>query len=431
VTTPAAPTGLTATAGDTQVTLAWSASSSATSYDIYRSLTPGGEGTTAYKTGVTGTSYTDSGLTDGTTYYYKVTAVNSAGESGQSSEASATPQASLPGIPGGLTATAGNGQVSLSWNASTGATSYSIYRSLTPGGEGATAYKTGVTTTSFTDTGLTNGTTYYYQVTAVNGAGESGKSSEVSATPHVATTSVAIDAGGGAAGSFIADTDFSGGRKYSTTHSIDTSAVTNPAPQTVYQTERFGNFTYTIPNLTPGASYTVRLDFAEIYWNAAGRRLFNVSINGTQVLSRFDIFATAGGKYKAIAEEFTATADANGNITIKFTSVRDNAKVSGIEILSLSGAPIATPNQPGNQGSSNESLGHLARYLSASLDTTLGTMTGFTGRLTHARSSVGTPTFVTQKSLEQSLADPFTWAPHQVSAAPADWTGEMLVQWQL
>jgi hypothetical protein len=87
-----------------------------------------------------------------------------------------------------------------------------------------------------------------------------------------------------------------------------------------------------VPNLTPGASYTVRLDFAEIYWNSAGQRLFNVAINGNQVLSNFDIFVTAGGKNIAIAETFTATANSSGQIVIQFTTIKDNAKVSGIEI---------------------------------------------------------------------------------------------------
>ena len=146
-------------------------------------------------------------------------------------------------------------------------------------------------------------------------------------------TVLAINAGGGAAGSFVADTDFSGGSTYSNTDPIDTSGVTNPAPQAVYDTERYGNFTYTIPNLTAGANYTVRLDFAEIYWNSAGQRVFNVAINGTQVLSNFDIFAAAGGKDKAIAEQFTTTANSSGRIVIQFTSVKDNAKLSGLEIL--------------------------------------------------------------------------------------------------
>src|SRR5262249_47257716 len=247
----------------------------------------------------------------------------------------------------------------LAWNASSDATSYNIYRSLTPGGEGPTPYKTGITTWSFTDTGLSNGTTYHYQVTAINAAGESGKSGEVSATPHVVVTSLAIDAGGGAVGNFVPDTFYSSGRQYSTTHAIDTSGVTNAAPQQVYQTERYGGFTYTIPNLTPGARYTVRLDFAEIYWNAPGKRLFYVKIHGSIVLTNFDVFATADGAYKAVAEYFTAVADADGNITIKFAGTKDSAIVSGIEITALAGAAGIT----GNANSPHGFQGHLARFL--------------------------------------------------------------------
>jgi hypothetical protein len=143
---------------------------------------------------------------------------------------------------------------------------------------------------------------------------------------------VEINAGGGATGAFQADGDFSGGSTFSSTAAINTSKVTNPAPQSVYQSERYGNFTYTIPNLTAGASYTVKLDFAELYWSSSNSRLFNVSINGQQVLTNFDIYATAGGKNIAIAQSFTATANSSGQIVIQFTSVKDNAKVSGVEI---------------------------------------------------------------------------------------------------
>jgi hypothetical protein len=82
-----------------------------------------------------------------------------------------------------LTASAGNAQVALSWAGSSGANSYNIYRSTSSGGEGSSPYRTGVIGTSFTDTGLSNGTRYYYQVTALNSTAESTKSSEVSATP--------------------------------------------------------------------------------------------------------------------------------------------------------------------------------------------------------------------------------------------------------
>jgi hypothetical protein len=147
-----------------------------------------------------------------------------------------------------------------------------------------------------------------------------------------ASSGVQISAGGPAAAPFVADEDFAGGATAATTNAITTTGVTNPAPQSVYQHNRYGNFTYTIPGLTAGASYTVRLDFAEEYWTAAGSRTFNVLINGNQVLTNFDIFATAGGEYKAVAESFTATASSAGAVTIQFVSVKDNAQINGIEI---------------------------------------------------------------------------------------------------
>ncbi len=169
-------------------------------------------------------------------------------------------------------------------------------------------------------------------------------SSTPTPTPTPNPAGYAVNAGGAATGSFGADAYYSGGSTYSTTSTIDTSAVSNPAPQAVYQTERYGNMTYTFPNLKPGASYTVRLHEAEAYWTSSGQRLFNVSINGQQVLTNFDIYATAGAANKAIVEQFSTTADASGQITIQFTSVKDNAKINGIEILAGSSAtPTPTP----------------------------------------------------------------------------------------
>jgi fibronectin type 3 domain-containing protein len=197
---PSAPQSLAATGGDGSVSLTWSPPASnggatVSSYNIYRSTSPGGEGSTPLRTGVTTTSFTDTGVTNGTTYYYTVAAVNSAGTSPQSSEASATPAAvaaTAPTAPRSLTATAGNGSVSLSWsvpssNGGSPITGYNVYRSTTPGGEGSTPLKTNVSGTSFTDTAVTNGTTYYYTVAAVNSAGTSPQSNEASATPHATT----------------------------------------------------------------------------------------------------------------------------------------------------------------------------------------------------------------------------------------------------
>jgi hypothetical protein len=142
-----------------------------------------------------------------------------------------------------------------------------------------------------------------------------------------------INVGGPASGSFVADTDFTGGIATGHNKTVDTSKVSNPAPQKAYQDYRYGNFTYSIPGLKAGASYTVRLHFAEIYWSKAGQRIFNVKLNGQQALSNFDIFATAGGADKAIVKQFTTTADASGKITIQFARVRDNAQVNAIEVI--------------------------------------------------------------------------------------------------
>ncbi|MGO8670174.1 MAG: glycosyl hydrolase, partial [Capsulimonadaceae bacterium] len=267
VTIPLTPTGLAATAGSAQVALGWGASTGATSYNLYRSTASGGEGATAYKTGIASPSYTDTGLTNGTTYFYKVAAVNTAGTSGQSTEVSATPTAGVPPAPTGLGATPGNAQVALSWTASTGATSYNVYRGTASGGESAASVATGITTTSYTNTGLTNGTPYYYKVAALDASGTSAQSNEASATPSAGTGAMVlgINCGGSATGSWVADEDFSGGTANTVTNTINTANVTNPAPTAVYQTNRFGTCSYAVTGLTASTSYTVRLHFCETY----------------------------------------------------------------------------------------------------------------------------------------------------------------------
>lgn len=145
---------------------------------------------------------------------------------------------------------------------------------------------------------------------------------------------VAINAGGNASGNFVADTDYNQGNAYSdTSTTINTSGVADPVPQSVWQTCRWASsFTYTIPGLTPGVAYTVALDWAELSWTQAGQRTFNVAINGNQVLSNFDVYATAGYK-TALQKQFTAMANGNGQIVIDFThGTADNPFISGIEI---------------------------------------------------------------------------------------------------
>ncbi|MGO8670940.1 MAG: malectin domain-containing carbohydrate-binding protein [Capsulimonadaceae bacterium] len=342
ITISAAPTGLTATAGNAQVSLSWTGSAGAASYNVYRGTASGGESATAIATNVTTTTFVNTGLTNGTAYYFKVTAVNAGGTSAQSGEANATPLAAVPAAPTGLTATPGNAQVSLSWTASSSATSYNVYRGTASGGESSTAIATGITTTTTVNTSLTNGVTYYYKVAALNASGTSAQSNEASASPAAGGNFVmGINCGGTGTGSWVADEDYSGGTANSVSATINTANVINPAPMIVYEENRFGTCTYTIGGLTASASYTVRLHFCETYWTAAGDREFDVTINGTQVLTNFDMFATAGGEDIANVQQFTETTNSSGQFVIVFTSVVDNAQINGIEIDTAGGAPAA------------------------------------------------------------------------------------------
>lgn len=180
---PDAPTGVTAQAGNSSVLLSWTASPGAAGYYIQRGTASGGPYTNVVVS--TTTNGADIGLVNGTTYYYVVTAINGVGESTNSAQVSVAPSASgtVPAVPTGLTATGTNVQVDLNWTSSSGATSYDVERSTVMGGP-YTTIATGVAPTSYTDTNVIGGTTYYYVVSAVNAVGESFvNSAAASATP--------------------------------------------------------------------------------------------------------------------------------------------------------------------------------------------------------------------------------------------------------
>lgn len=172
-------------------------------------------------------------------------------------------------------------------------------------------------------------------------------SSTVGRAAAIATTPFDINAGGPNIGNYSADTGFAGGNVSTpTTVAIDTSGVSNPAPMNAYQSARIDIFSYTYSGLQPSSAYTLRLHFAEFVFNSAGKRLFNVSINGTQVLTSFDIFAAAGGEFKAVAQSFAVTSDANGQIVVNFTSVPGSTspQVNALELIAGAGVPTPTPS---------------------------------------------------------------------------------------
>jgi len=93
------------------------------------------------------------------------------------------PEVTVPGAPGTLTAAAGNAKVTLAWRAATGATSYNVYRGTAAGAQAATPVAMGIGGTGYTDTGVANGTTYFYKVSGVNTGGIGARSNEASAKP--------------------------------------------------------------------------------------------------------------------------------------------------------------------------------------------------------------------------------------------------------
>ena len=100
----------------------------------------------------------------------------------------------------------------------------------------------------------------------------------------------------------------------------------------MYQTARTGTASYTIPGFTAGSTHLVRLHFAETYWTMTGQRVFNLSLNGTAVLSAFDIVTAAGAPNKAVIREFIEPAGAGGSYVIQMTSITDKALLAAIEI---------------------------------------------------------------------------------------------------
>jgi len=176
---PYTPTNLMAsTLSGNQVYLTWSASSGASFYEIYRATSY--NGTYSYLAFVSSPGYTDKNLTAGTTYYYKVRAVNSSGSSAYSAVASTSPDG-YPAPPTNFTASAsGINRIYLSWSASSLANSYNIYRATSY--NGSYSLLTSTYETYYYDTGVSPNTTYYYKVAAVNSKGFSGYSDIVSAS---------------------------------------------------------------------------------------------------------------------------------------------------------------------------------------------------------------------------------------------------------
>ncbi len=129
---------------------------------------------------------------------------------------------------------------------------------------------------------------------------------------------------------WLADQYFTGSTNtYKVTQAI---AGTTSAP--LYQDERYGqNFGYNIP--VNNGTYIIDLNFAELYWNAAGKRIFNVTLEGQTVLQNFDIWSQAGGQYKALTKSFQVTVT-DGFLNLNFSTSVDNAQITSLRLMPAS-----------------------------------------------------------------------------------------------
>ena len=215
----------------------------ATGYYVKQSLVSTGSFTTI-ATNQGSVTFTNTGLANGTTYYYVVSAFDQAGQGTNSPLVSAEPLPPLPAVPTGLLAMATNGQINLTWYASVGATGYNIYRSLIPGGFN-TLLASDFAATNYTDTTAVPGVTYYYSLTATNLAGQSDFSSQANAIePTAGPVFVSVSISG--TNLIINSTNGTAGTRYVIL--MSTNLVLSPSHWTVLATNAFslgGKFSFT------------------------------------------------------------------------------------------------------------------------------------------------------------------------------------------
>jgi fibronectin type 3 domain-containing protein len=277
---PAPPLGLNAIPlSSTSIVVSWNPVGNALSYRLYRRS---GAGPLELIATPSSTSHTDTGLSPSTTYYYKVSAANGSGEGAQSNETYAMTLAEGAGTapasaPTGLTATVTTSTISLSWNALEGALTYIVYRS--PSSSGSWEIRGTPGSASYTDTGLSPGTAYYYKVAGVNNGGEGPQSAVYSASTQ--------GAGGGlpAAPASVSVTALS-----SSVIELSWAAVSGAASYRVYRSTDAVNFTvvgfpggtaYTDSGLSPSTTYHYKVSA--------------VNANGEGPQSQIASAATSGG----------------------------------------------------------------------------------------------------------------------------------------
>ena len=355
---PATPGGFGATSRVDGVLLGWLTNNEAdlAGYKAYRATTLDGVYSALNGGAVISVNeLLDSDVVEGTTYYYKVTAVDAQGnESAMSAAASGTrlppPDTTAPEAPTGTGAAGLQNGILVTWtaNAETDVAGYRVFRAtsltgtytlLTPGLVNGTAY---------TDATAATAQAYYYRVVAVDNAGNSSPASASATAVRPFPDPIRINAAGqtfvDAQGrTWNADNGFVGG-----TASTGAYDVLGTSDDPLYYTRRYGNFNYNLA--LPDGAYKVNLHFADPVNTASGKRKFDVFAENKQIMDDFDIAKNGGGK-TAISRSFNMNVT-GGELNLRFANVLDNAILSAIEVLPI-GDTVApsVPRRPTTAGS--------------------------------------------------------------------------------
>ncbi|MCW1923658.1 malectin domain-containing carbohydrate-binding protein [Luteolibacter arcticus] len=324
------------------VTLGWTAPTDnvgVTGYRIYRGAAD--LGTTQQ------TTFTDHGRSPSTAYTYQVKAYDAANNHSEAASTTATTSADsqAPSPPGTLQAAAGNGAVQLTWTAASDEVGVTGYRIRRNGNPNPIATVSGLTLTH-TDTGLSNGTTYTFDVRAIDAAGNESLPATVNAIPTLApAATLRVNVGSNAAyvdpqGNTWA-ADYGSNTGYTDSN---TAAITGTDKPALYQKRRIDRDT--APELTYGfavsnGDYRVVLHFVEVVASVSvvGGRVFDVTAEGALAIDNLDIFAQVGAN-KALVVEVPVTVS-DGQLNIGFLHVVQNPVLSGIEVFPV--LPVVSP----------------------------------------------------------------------------------------
>jgi hypothetical protein len=341
-TPPAAPTGLTGTAGNAQAVLSWNAVSGATAYNLKRFTTVG---TPYYATvaTMTGTSCTNVGLVNAFTYSYVVTTVSPGGESADSSALLLTPSGPPP-VPTGVTATSDTfARIDLAWTPSYAATNYTILRSTSLNG----TYTSVASTLNpfYTDTGLVSGTTYYYEISAASTEGTSSNSVAVSAMAE-AMANFSFEVPNIGSGNYVYNPSggfwtFNGASPNGSGIVGNGSAFSNPnAPDGVQAAfvQSYGTISQTLSGFVPGTTYQVRYYAAQ---RPGYSEAWNVMIDN-KVIDSFNPGASATS-YTLYTAIFVASA-ATHTLSLVGTDLAGNSDAVFIDDVQVTIVPPTIPN---------------------------------------------------------------------------------------